>query len=102
MMNCREEQMMVLIERHAGMRFPSNDLLPPNGSATLRELARMVAILIEISGRNFRQITILTGALAGLKSAPNPLGHRTYRVIGRTDLTNGEPPKRHARWTKYG
>lgn len=91
MMTGREEQIFKIIERVAFTkdRCPINDDLPPNAGAALRNLARNGHVRIEISGRNWRQVFILTGPNKGLSTAPNPLGDKVYRVIGLDDLTNG-------------
>jgi hypothetical protein len=45
-------------------------------------LARAGRIRVETSGRNFRQITILTGPHAGKKTAPNPNANaRIFRTM---------------------
>jgi hypothetical protein len=65
-------------------RCPTNEEL--DGAITaacgLPELARMGRILIEISGRNYRTVTILMGAHAGKRTAPDPGKNRPWLTIG--------------------
>lgn len=56
----------------AGGRCPMNEPDGPLHYGDVPKLARAGRILIEISGRNFRQVTILVGEHAGKKTAPNP------------------------------
>lgn len=58
---------------------------PPNTSgcistALLDVLAHHGRIRVEISGRNWRQVTILKGPSAGRSTAPNPKGHQVWWV----------------------
>jgi len=46
-------------------------------------LARRGEIKIEVSGKNWRVVEIMTGAHAGRRTAENPDGHKPYRVIDR-------------------
>ena len=60
-------------------------------------LARDGKILIEISGHNWRQVTILTGDQAGKKTKANPLPSRIYMVVdcnGARRLTGQETDDR--------
>jgi len=66
----------------AGERCPMNDAIR-GGSATMMALARDGRILIEVAGKNFRQVTILSGPHAGLKTMPPPGGCRPFLTIGR-------------------
>ena len=43
-------------------------------------LAQAGKIKIEISGHNWRRVTILWGEHAGRKTPPNPHGHKVYLV----------------------
>jgi hypothetical protein len=65
-------------------RCPTNEEL--DGAITaacgLPELARMGRILIEISGRNYRTVTILMDAHAGKRTAPDPGKNRPWLTIG--------------------
>jgi hypothetical protein len=87
MLSSREiERQYKLIEAAAaaGERCPLNSPLGPIDSTALSPLAREGRILVEISGHNWRQITILTGPHAGKRTLPNPNGHAVYRIIGKT------------------
>jgi hypothetical protein len=64
----------LLVEKAiAGERCPQSDgphATIPKG--LIPALARRGRILIEVSGHNWRQVTILEGPHAGKKTAPNP------------------------------
>lgn len=50
--------------------------------STMRHLVMDGWIKIEISGRNYRTVTILKGEYAGLTTAPNPnTSQRTWKVV---------------------
>jgi hypothetical protein len=87
------EQIFTLLEKAAlaGARCVTNDQLPKGGQAAARELARRGKIRIEVSGHNWRTVTILVGPNAGKSTARDPFGHRVYRVIGTEDLIKGRP-----------
>jgi hypothetical protein len=70
-----------------GVRCPENYDLPLTTAAVA--LAKQGKIKIEISGRNYRQVTILVGPNAGKTTAPNPKGHSTWMVLGTTKFRNG-------------
>ena len=63
---------------------PPSDLI---SSDHVTALARQGRILVEISGRNYRTVTILEGPHAGKKTAPDPSG-RVWKTIGRKTVTN--------------
>ena len=92
-MNTRQkvQKSFEMIEAAAvkGVRCPMNWDLPIMSSPS--ELARAGKIKIEISGRNYRQVTILVGPNAGKSTAPDPSGARIWMVIGKTTIRNGEP-----------
>lgn len=76
----------------AGMRCPADKTQGgslPDGAVS--ELWRRGKIKSEVSGRNFRQITILVGPHAGKKTAPNPEGHVVWKINGRSVLLPPEP-----------
>lgn len=53
-------------------------------TAHISKLAREGRIFVEISGQNFRQITILTGPHKGAKTAPNPdSGTHVWQTVGK-------------------
>ena len=89
-MSRREElnRAFALIEQAAikGARCPQNTGAGVNGevrSDAVVALCREGRILVEVSGRNWRQATILTGPHAGKKTAPNPRGHHVYKTVGK-------------------
>lgn len=71
-----------------GDRCPMGWDLPLIGAPGI--LARDGKIKIEISGHNYRQVTILTGPNAGRATAPNPSGAMAWMIIGKTTLRNGK------------
>lgn len=81
-----------------GRRCPTGLALGAVANAAVRELARRERILLEISGHNWRTVTILTGPNKGKKTQPDPNGARIYRVIGVEDRVNGEIYKPQSRW----
>jgi hypothetical protein len=68
-----------------GERCPKSvgpDSHPLLDAGQISRLALQGRVRSEISGRNFRQITILTGPHAGKKTAPNPkAGARIWRTM---------------------
>jgi hypothetical protein len=84
----------------AGQRCPMNDDIR-GGSATMMALARDGRILIEVAGKNFRQITILTGPHAGLKTMPPPATAggvcKPFLTIGREKLRAAPSTRQPAR-----
>lgn len=86
-----------LIEQAAikGERCPINKSPEVNGgqlqSGAVSALCREGRILVEISGRNWRQATILTGPHTGKKTAPNPNGEHVYKTVGKTVSLNLRP-----------
>lgn len=72
----------------AGQRCPMNWDLPITGAPGV--LAREGKIKIEISGHNYRQVTILVGPHAGKVTAPDPSGARIWMIIGKATIRNGE------------
>lgn len=70
----------------AGRRCPKNNSNADEGedwlgSAAVYTLTKRGDIRVEISGRNFRRIVILTGPHAGKGTAPDPEGNSVWRVI---------------------
>ena len=72
-----------------GERCPMNWDLPIMYAVGV--LAREGKIKSEISGHNYRQVTILVGPNAGKSTAPDPSMARIWMVIGKTTIKNGEP-----------
>jgi hypothetical protein len=64
----------------AGEPCPQNGSLHINSTHTVA-LAKQSRIKIEISGRNYRQVTLLTGPNKGRATAPNPNGHMIWKRI---------------------
>lgn len=62
-----------------GERCPQNHELPQYNCPV--ELARERRILIEISSRNWRVVTLLTGPHAGKKTAPDPAGRKPWKTL---------------------
>lgn len=63
-----------------GERCPDNET-KGLGRALIPDLARAGRIRIDISGHNYRTVTILTGPHAGKSTAPDPSGRRVWRTI---------------------
>ena len=80
-------QTFALLERAAveGRRCPMNASPEVKGEVAggaVAALAKAGRIRIEISGQNFRQVTILIGPHKGKKTAPNPnKRRRVWKVI---------------------
>lgn len=66
-------------------------------SEAINKLAHQGQILIEISGRNWRTITILVGPNKGRKTAPDPYGHQVWQTIGTTRTLNTTSTQRAVR-----
>lgn len=66
----------------AGERCPMNGQSCIDSDYTTG-LARAGRIKVEISGRNFRRVTILVGVHAGKQTAPDPTGMRVWKVVDR-------------------
>lgn len=86
-----------------GARCPQAHELPKGSGGTVPALARDGRIKIEISGQNWRQVTILVGPNKGKKTAPNPLGHGAWKVIDarspvRNHLGNDAERERKRVW----
>jgi len=64
---------------HQSARTPPTVLL---SSTAISALARQGKIRIDISGRNWRTVTILVGPHAGKKTAGDPNGHKIWQTIG--------------------
>lgn len=81
-MNLRKA-VIELIEKavRGGDRCPLNSALPEGASGIIPALAREGVLRIELSGRDWRRVTMLKGELAGRSTAANPHGHCTWRVI---------------------
>ncbi len=63
----------------AGERCPENSRELP--SSDIVALARAGKIRIEISGRNYRRVVLLTGKHAGKATAPDPDGFPPWKII---------------------
>jgi hypothetical protein len=88
----RAETLRRLVEAAAtGARCPQTDEGLP--SEDVSALAREGKILVEISTKNWRRVTILFGEHKGKATAPNPLPHaRVYLTIDTNgSLRNGTP-----------
>lgn len=72
---------LVLAAALDGRRCPENHDLPV--MLGINELCRQGRIKVYISGNNYRQVEILDGPHAGAKTAPNPKGHRVWKIIGK-------------------
>lgn len=74
------EGVFALLESAAinGDRCPQGTVI---SSRMVREIARDGLIRIEISGKNWRCVTLLKGQHAGKATAPDPDGHSPYRTI---------------------
>lgn len=86
------DRAFVVLEQAAiqGRRCPtSEDGMKP---FIVTALALSGQIRSEISARNWRQITILTGPHAGKKTAPNPLPKSTVYIV--TDAHGVHRPRR--------
>jgi hypothetical protein len=75
------EKVYELVERAAirGERCPQNDELAAvatSGPELLRALAKAGRLRIEVSGRNWRTVTILAGPHAGKRTQRDPMGGR--------------------------
>lgn len=85
------DQAFALIECAAinGERCPTRDFLE---SSVTTALARAGRITIEISGRNWRTVTILTGPHAGKTTKPDPFKGHVYQTIGLTTAWTPKAP----------
>jgi hypothetical protein len=79
---------MLEIAARDGARCPMNSELPVGAKQMLPDLAREGKIKIEVSGHNWRTVTILEGPEKGKKTAPDPTGSLPYITI------DGEGTKR--------
>jgi hypothetical protein len=66
----------------------------PLKSKHVSALARAGKIFVEISGRNFRRVTILVGPHAGAKTAADPDAGHVYATVGKRGRHHsfGGPP----------
>lgn len=67
----------------AGERCPINETQNIN-STVVSALARVGRIKVEVSGRNWRTVTILKGPHAGKTTKPDPNSGHVYQTIGIT------------------
>lgn len=78
----------------AGERCPvsSGPEASPLKSNHVSQLAREGRIIVEISSKNWRRVTILVGPHKGKSTAPNPhKGNRVYQVVDtRGAVVNGK------------
>ena len=72
-----------------GERCPMNWDLPI--SSAPGHLAREGKIRIDISGHNYRQVTILVGPYAGKSTSPDPSGALPWMVVAKITTRNGVP-----------
>lgn len=72
----------------AGKRCPENGQDGIYSDLT-SALARAGRIKIEISGRNYRRVVILTGEHAGKATAPDPTGAQPWKIVGKHTTING-------------
>jgi hypothetical protein len=80
-----------------GARCPMNAELPVGARQMLPHLAREGKIKIEVSGHNWRVVTILEGPEKGKKTAPDPTGSLPYITIDGAGTTRTWPsPRRKA------
>lgn len=90
------EACFAAIERAAceGARCPFNQTETVRTgvrSDVLAELTRAGRIKVEISGQNYRTITLLTGPHAGKRTRPDPSGQRTWKMLtAKGTFVNGE------------
>lgn len=73
----------------AGERCPSNVPYGPLKSAAGLALARQGRIRIEISNKNWRTVTILTGPHAGQHTQRDPGGAKPWKIIGAETVVHG-------------
>lgn len=97
------DQTFALLEAAAvaGERCPRTsgpDATPNLKGSHICALAREGRIFIEISSRNWRRVTILTGPHAGNSTAPSPHSNAVaYRTVGKEgSKTNGKLDDRGA------
>ncbi len=64
----------------ANMRCPENGT-PWIDKNAVHALVKRGDIRVEISGKNYRQVFILTGPNAGACTLPNPHGHVVWRTF---------------------
>jgi hypothetical protein len=78
-----------------GERCPENGTLGVYSDSVTR-LAQAGRIKVEISGRNYRAVTILAGPLAGKSTAPHPRGYPAWKTITTEMTVNGKTiPRNH-------
>ena len=65
-----------------GERCPMNTPFGPLDSTAVGALCKAGRVLVEISSKNFRRVTILTGPHAGKKTGPDPSGRKPWKVVG--------------------
>lgn len=83
----------------AGERCPNNGT-PGIDSAVTGALARAGKIKVEVSGRNWRTVTILIGPHAGRKTMPDPNGGHIYKTIGRSSTFTPKSPGQMTPWQR--
>lgn len=69
---------------YRGERCPLNGTTPWITADITTALARAGRIKVEVSGRNWRVVTILKGPNAGKRTMPDPLNGHVYLTIGVT------------------
>lgn len=66
----------------AGERCPTNDQMPDGMQTVIGRLARAGRVRIEVYGRNWRVVEILTGPNKGKRTQEHPTpGARPYRIL---------------------
>jgi hypothetical protein len=86
---------MLEVAARDGARCPMNADLPVGARQMLPHLAREGKIKIEVSGHNWRTVTMLEGPHKGKKTAPDPTGSLPYVTIdgGGTTRTSWKASK---------
>lgn len=81
------DQVFKIIEARAvdGARCPENGTFGIT-HGVIPALARCGRIRVEISGRNFRRVHILTGPNTGYATAADPTGAKPWKIIDDKEL----------------
>lgn len=78
-----------------GIRCPMNEPIGPLYHAAVMTLIQQEKIKVEISGHNYRTVTVLVGSQAGKMTAPDPAGNAVWKVNGQ--IAGGIASKRLGR-----
>lgn len=83
------DRAFALIEQAAlkGERCPQNYPFGPLRSVEVEQLYEQGRVRGEISGPNYRRMTILTGPNKGKSTAPDPHGHPPWKIMGAAGST---------------